>query len=408
MKRPIPIAVAVAVLAAAAGYYAGTRHHADAPQAESAGRKVLYWYDPMVPGQRFDKPGKSPFMDMQLVPRYADEQPQQAAGVAISASQQQSLGMVVKAVQRRALSQKIAAWGTITQDDRSLTTVPAPAAGVVEKLFVRAEQQQVRAGEPLAQLWIPAWTSAQQEYLAVRQLGDPALTRAARGRLALQFMPEATLRQLERSGSPQTRITLRAPRDGYVAKLDTREGVQVAASAPLFELANLDPVWLVVDYPQSQAGALAAGAEIQAATDIWPGETFRGRVSEILPQMDAATRTLKARIVLDNPQHKLRPGMYMRVAAQQAQGAPAVLAVPEEAVIATGERSRVIVARDGGRFEAVNVMTGISADGWTEIRRGLQEGERVVTSGQFLIDSEASLRSALPVSMEHEHGEMQP
>lgn len=412
MKKFIWGAAAVA-LAAAGGYYAGQQPPASTQDAQ-AQRQVLYWYDPMVPGQRFDKPGKSPFMDMQLVPRYADEETP-SSGVAISARQQQNLGMVVKRAQRRQLNQKIEGWGAIALDDRSLKTVPSPASGVVEKLFVRAPQQWVSAGEPLAQLWMPAWTSAQQEYLAVRQLGDSALTRAARERLGLQFMPESAIRQLERSGKPQTRLILRAQSAGYVSKLDVREGAQVAATAPLFELASLDPVWLVVDYPQSQAAALTVGAEIKATTDSWPGEAFRGHVSELLPEMAAATRTLKARIVLDNPQQKLKPGMYMHVAALNTAVLPPVLAVPEEAVIATGDSSRVIVAKADGRFDAVQVTTGMSVDGWTEIRHGLEEGEQVVTSGQFLIDSEASLRSALPepaASTEHAHShahrEMKP
>ena len=413
MKRFVSIAAAVAALAAAGGYYIGAQQPSAAPQAAKAERKVLYWYDPMVPGERFDKPGKSPFMDMQLVPRYADEEQQHETGVAISTRQQQNLGMVTGTAQMRILNPRVEAWGTITQDDRSLKILSAPAAGVVEKLYVRAPQQWVRAGEPLAQLWIPTWTSAQQEYLAVRQLGDAALTRAARERLALQFMPEAVVRQLERSGQPQTRLTLRAESAGYVSKLEVREGAQVAATAPLMELASLDPVWLVVDYPQSQAAALGAGAQIQATSESWPGERFTGHVSELLPQMEAATRTLKARIVLDNPQQKLKPGMYMRVAAQQTAEARPVLAVPEEAVIATGEQNRVIVAGEKGHFEAVNVDTGASADGWTAILSGLKVGDRVVTSGQFLIDSEASLRSALPEpepekAHSHSHGEMQP
>lgn len=396
MKRLLLAVAAAAALAAVGGYYFGARHHAAVPQTQKAERQVLYWYDPMMPGQRFDKPGKSPFMDMQLVPRYADEQAPQAAGIAISARQQQNLGMIVKTARMRVLSPQLEAWGTIALDDRSLRAVSAPAAGVVETLFVRAVQQQVRAGEPLAQLWIPGWASAQQEYLAIRRLGDRALTRAARERLALLFMPEDVVRQVERSGRPQTRAILYAPRAGYVTKLDAKEGAQVAVAAPLFELANFDSVWLVVDYSQSQAALLSTGTQIEATTESWPDERFSGRVSELLPQMDAATRTLKARIVLDNPQQRLKPGMFVRVATQQQAAGPAVLAVPEEAVIATGDSRRVIVARDEGHFESVSVVTGISAGGWTEIRRGLVDGDRVVTSGQFLIDSEASLRSALP------------
>jgi len=402
VKKLILTTLAVAVLMATGGYYAGSHAQAQPGDTAKPARKVLYWYDPMVPGQRFDKPGKSPFMDMQLVPRYADEG-QTQTGVSISPQQQQNLGMVVQTAQMRSLAPAFQAWATVTTDERSLQTIPSPANGVVEKLFVRAPQQWVKAGEPLARLWIPAWTTAQQEYLAVRQLGDATLTRAARERLALQFMPESVVRQVERSGQPQTRLTLRAENAGYVAKLDTREGAQVAATAPLFELARLDPVWLVVDYPQSQATSLAVGSDVTASSDSWPGDAFHGRVSELLPQLETTTRTLKARIVLDNPQQKLKPGMYLRVALAQKQASAPVLAVPEEAQIATGSSNRVIVASGEGHFQAVNVMPGLSADGWTEIRRGLKAGDRVVTSGQFLIDSEASLRSALPTAPADEH-----
>ncbi|WP_318390706.1 efflux RND transporter periplasmic adaptor subunit [Enterobacter sp.] len=387
------VALVVIGLAAGGGYYFGQRH--DAPAAQTPERQVLYWYDPMMPTERFDKPGKSPFMDMDLVPRYADETP--SGSVAISARQQQNLGMTVARAEKRALAPAFSAFATVTTDERSIQAVPAPANGVVETLFVRAPQQWVKAGEPLAQLWIPQWTAAQQEYLAVRQLGDAALTRAARARLALQFMPESIVQELERRHQPQTRLTLRAKRAGFVVKLDAREGAQVTATQPLFEIASLDPVWLVVDYSPGQAQALRVGSEV-SATAAEGGEVFHGRVSELLPQLDPTTRTLKARIVLENPAQKLRPGMFLTVTQSAAAAQPAVLAVPEEALIDTGTQRRVLVASGDGYFKPVNVTTGITAGGWTQIVSGLQEGDNVVTSGQFLIDSEASLRSALPAS----------
>lgn len=386
----------LALLLVAGSYYAGQRqssHNVAAPA--SAERKVLYWYDPMVPGQRFDKPGRSPFMDMDLVPRYADEV-DETPGVGISAAQQQNLGMKTARVTQRQLVSPFSAFATIAADERSVTVLSAPAAGVVTKLYVRAPLQQVKAGDALAQVWIPQWTQAQQEFLAVRALGDAGLTAAARERLKLQFMPEEAIRALERSGKPQTSLILRAQHAGYVAKLAVREGAQVAAMTSLFEIARLDPVWLVVDYPQSQAQALSVGSEMIATSESFPGIRFHGRVSELLPQMESATRTLKARIVVDNPQQKLKPGMFMTVSrAQSAAGAP-VLAVPEEAVIDTGRAKRLLLASGNGYFTPVNVETGLTAQGWTEIRSGVKEGDEVVTSGQFLIDSEASLRSALP------------
>lgn len=412
MKKRVFLFVLIAMLAAGAGYFAGQR-----PQAPAAGeppaRKVLYWYDPMVPGQRFDKPGKSPFMDMDLMPRYADDAPEET-GVAVSARQQQNLGMTTAQAQMRALTPAFSAYATVTTDERSIQIVPAPASGVVESLYVRAPQQWVKAGDPLARLWIPEWTAAQQEYLAVRQLGDATLTQAARARLALQFMPDAIVRELERSGKPQTRLTLRATRDGYVVKLDAREGARVEATQPLFELASLDPVWLVVDYAPGEMQTLSVGSEIIATADGLPDEAFHGRVSELLPQLETTTRTLKARIVLDNPQQKLKPGMFLTVALAESVARPPVLAVPEEAVIDTGSQTRLLMSTGEGHFRAVNVTAGLTSGGWTQILSGVKAGDSVVTSGQFLIDSEASLRSALPQAapeappivapaMEHQH-----
>lgn len=393
MKKLTLSALALSLLmAAAVGYWAG-HEQASEGASQKPERQVLYWYDPMVPGQRFAKPGKSPFMEMDLVPRYADEETQQG-GVTVDARQQQNLGMRTAPVERRALASPFSAFATVEQDERSVEVVPATATGVVETLFVRATGQQVKAGEPLARLWIPQWTAAQQAYLAVRQLGDPALSNAARERLALQFMPQEVIALVERSGKPQPRVTLRASRNGYVTKLETREGAQVAATAPLFELAGLDSVWLVVDYPASQT--LEPESEVVARSESWPGERFTGRVSELLPTLESGTRTRKARVVLDNPQQKLRPGMYLTVQRAKETAVASRLAIPEEALIETGSGSRVLVAQAGGRFTPVNVTTGMRSDGFVEVLAGLTEGERVVTSGQFLIDSEASLRSALP------------
>ena len=388
--------VALAIAGAlGAGYYAGKQSHGTLAPAAQSERKVLYWYDPMTPGQRFDKPGKSPFMDMELVPRYADEATEEG-GVTVSARQQQNLGIKTAQVEKKVLDYQFDAFATVSTDERSVQIIPASANSVVEKLFVNAPQQFVKAGEPLAQLWIPEWTAAQREYLAVRQLGDSALTSAARERLQLQFMPAEIIRLVEKTGKPQTRVTVRAKQAGYINKLDTREGAQVAATAPLFEIASLESVWIVIDYPQTQAQVLQVGSEIQASSDSWPGETFHGRVSELLPNMETTTRTLKARIVLENSQMKLKPGMYLNVTLANSPALPPVLAIPEEALIETGSASRVLVTQNDGHFNPVNVVVGTAQNGWVEIKQGLKEGDKVVTSGQFLIDSEASLRSALP------------
>ncbi|MFV8985400.1 efflux RND transporter periplasmic adaptor subunit [Serratia fonticola] len=396
MKIRFSLTLLAALLGGAMGgyWFAGERTAAQ-PASGGAERQVLYWYDPMVPGQRFDKPGKSPFMDMELVPRYADEQ-QDDGGVTISARQQQNLGVRTAAAQLRELNLQLDAYGSVATDERGVQVIAARANGLIDKLYVRASQQEVKKGQALAQLWIPDWSAAQQEYLAIRKLGDSALTSAARQRLALQFMPEAIIRQVERSGQPQTRITLTAPESGFINKLDAREGMQVTATQGLFELASLDPVWMVIDYPQAQAGLLQVGDAVAASSASWPGERFTGEVSELLPNVDPLTRTFKARIVLKNPQQRLKPGMYLQVQLAQNAGAKPVLAIPQEALIGSGDRNRVLVAEGNGHFAPVDVVAGLAQDGWVEIKQGLQAGQQVVTSGQFLIDSEASMRSALP------------
>lgn len=404
--------LALCVAAAlAVGYQAGRHNAPDESKTASAtaGRKVLYWYDPMTPDQRFDKPGKSPFMDMDLMPRYADEVADDG-GVTVSARQQQNLGMRSAKVERRVISSPLNVYGTVTADERSLRTVAARAGGLVEKLYVAASQQQVKKRQKLATLWIPDWTAAQQEYLAVRQLGDRSLSAAARQRLALQFMPEDILRRIDKTGQPQTRIDVVAPEDGYLSQLSVREGTQVAAAQPLFELTSLKQVWIVMDYPPSAAGQVQVGSQVSGNSDSQPGDVFRGVVSELLPDADAVNRTLKARVVIDNLQQKLRPGMYLTLTLDPPARTP-VLAIPQEALIQTGTRNTVLLDDGNGHFTPQTVTAGATRDGWTQILSGLSEGQSVVTSGQFLIDSEASLRSALPAAASaettpdaHQHG----
>lgn len=391
LRLSLTLLAAAVASGALAGYWLAAEH-APAP-AGDAQRQVLYWYDPMVPGQRFDRPGKSPFMDMQLVPRYADGAAQEE-GVTISARQQQNLGVRTEQAQMRVLEAPLIAVGRIATDERGVQVIAARANAQIEKLYVRANQQRVQQGQPLAQLWIPEWSAAQQEYLAVRQLGDRPLTAAARQRLQLVFMPEAVIRQVERSGKPQPRVTLNAPASGFINQLSVREGQQVAVGQALFELAALDPVWLVIDYPQG--AQVRPGDAVQASAASWPGEHFNGRISELLPNVDPQTRTAQARVELANPQQKLQPGMFLQATLSPAGQRQPVLAVPQEALISRSDRTTVLLAESDGHFTPADVVAGRVQGGWAEIKQGLQAGQRVVTSGQFLIDSEASMRSVLP------------
>jgi Cu(I)/Ag(I) efflux system membrane fusion protein len=396
-------ATAVVALAAAAGGYwlamsrmPSAPAEAAAPAAEpQPGRKVLYWYDPMSPQQKFDKPGKSPFMDMQLVPKYADEGGDEGT-VSISPRVVQNLGIRTAEVRPGSLAPKLTAVGSVEYNERSVVLVQPRVNGFIEKLYVRAPLDPVRAGDPLVEILFPEWAAAQEEFLLLRRLSGPdaeALRSAARQRLVLLGMSEEQIAAVEREGRAQARVTLRAPVSGVVAELGAREGMTVSMGMTLFKIAGLGTVWIVAEVPEVQAGMLVPGAAVEARVPAYPADVFGGRLSAILPEVNAATRTVRARVEVANPAGKLKPGMYatLTFAVRGREG----LLVPSEAVIGTGKRSVVIVAAGDGKFRAVDVEVGMEAGDSTEIRKGLKAGDRVVVSGQFLIDSEASLRTTI-------------
>jgi Cu(I)/Ag(I) efflux system membrane fusion protein len=398
-------AVVVLAMATFGAYRLGIRAGADraAPVAATAsavdktGRKVLYWHDPMVPGQKFDKPGKSPFMDMDLMPVYADEG-QAQGGVAVSPGVQQNLGMRVAEVHKGTLASTLDAVGNVAFDERDLVQLQARSNGYVEKLFVRAPQDPVRKGQALLQLYVPDWVAAQEEYLAIKRMpagADTAgLLDAALQRMRLAGMTEAQVRQVSARAQVSPRITVIAPVDGVASELSVREGMTVTLGAPLFRINGLRTVWVNAEVPESAAAQVRPGMEVRATSPAFPGTEFSGKVEALLPEVNASTRTLKARIALANPGRKLVPGMFATIHMAPAQSRETLL-VPSEAVIQTGERTVVITVSDNGKFAPAEVVTGMEANGETEVLKGLNEGRKVVASGQFLIDSEASLRGTL-------------
>ena len=394
--------VVVAAAAAAGGYWlAMSRMPAISAEAAAQaaepepGRKVLYWYDPMVPQQKFDKPGKSPFMDMQLVPKYADEGGDEAT-VSISPRVVQNLGIRTVEARPGSLAPKLAAVGNVDWNERSVVLVQPRANGFIERLYVRAPLDAVRAGDPLVEILFPEWAAAQEEYLLLRRLSTPdaeALRSAARQRLVLLGMSEEQIAAVEREGRAQPGVTLRAPVSGVIAELGAREGMTVSMGATLFRIAGVGTVWVVAEVPEAQAAMLVPGERVEARVPAYPADVFPGRVSAILPEVNATTRTVRARVEVANPAGKLKPGMYatLMLSPRAREG----LLVPSEAVIRTGERSVVILAGAEGKFRAVEVEVGMESGDSAEIRKGLKAGDKVVVSGQFLIDSEASLRTTL-------------
>jgi Cu(I)/Ag(I) efflux system membrane fusion protein len=357
------------------------------------GKKVLYYHDPMVPGAKFDRPAKSPFMDMMLVPVYADSDADQGK-VTVSSRIQQNLGVRTAPVTDGTLSPQVSAVGSIAFNERDQATVQSRATGYVERLFVRATLDRVSKGQPLAELYVPDWIAAQEEFLSVRRMQGTdlaALVDGARQRMRQTGMNEEQIRQVETSGRTQTRVTVRAPIAGVVVELLAREGMTVMPGATLFRISGMSTVWANAEVPESQAALLRPGAHVQATSPAVPGVSFEGKVQAILPEVNAATRTLKARLELANPGGRLVPGMFVQMQFTDTR-ARKVLLIPTEAVIQTGKRTVVIVAEENGRFRPIDVDAGIESAGQTEIKRGLEAGQRVVVSSQFLIDSEASLK----------------
>ncbi len=363
------------------------------PAAPAPERKVLYWYDPMVPTQRFDKPGKSPFMEMQLVPRYADEAGADAGtAVAVSPQAVQSLGLRVVTAEARVLQPAVDVVGTVVLNERDVSIVQARASGFVERVFARAPGDVIAAGAPLAELLHPDWLAAQREYLAVRATGDPALAQAARARLALLGMPAGLLEHMEASGQPQAVTTVTAPTGGLIAELAVRQGMTVAAGMTLARINGLASVWVEAAVPEALAGSVAMGQRAELRLAAFPGEVLRGRVAAVLPEASRDTRTLRVRVELPNPGGRLRAGLSGQVRLLGAGQGAQVLTVPGEAVIRTGRRALVYVLEAAGRYRPVEVELGPEVDGRVAVLKGLVAGQQVVASGPFLIDSEASLQ----------------
>lgn len=392
------VLVVVAALAAGAGVWwarrdAGTMQTTNTPASNTSdAKKPLYWYDPMVPQQRFDAPGKSPFMDMQLVPKYADDASGNASdvGVKIDAAAAQNLGMRLASVTRGTVGLDIAASGVLAFNERDVAIVQAKRAGFVERVFARAPGDVIAAGAPLANVLVPEWAGAQQEFLALLTFGDPALIKAGRTRLRLAGMPEALIWRVEQRRQPEAVSTITSPIGGVIQALDVRAGMTLSPGQTLARINGLGTVWLDVAVPEAQTGGVRIGQQVSALLPAYPGESFAGKVSAILPEASLDTRSVRVRVELPNRGARLKPGMtaQVRIAAGDAQS---VLRVPSEALIRTGKRTLVMVAEKAGRYRPVEVRTGAESGEFTAVLDGLQEGQQVVVSGQFLLDSEASL-----------------
>ncbi|HEX3913282.1 MAG TPA: efflux RND transporter periplasmic adaptor subunit [Steroidobacteraceae bacterium] len=398
-KLTIGLLVGVGALIAAAGIV--TLRHRDTSQVrrEACGTATPgYWYDPMHPEKHFGKPGKSPFMDMQLLPKCPDNAGAQngnstPGSIAVDSRMVQNLGLRLAKVEQNSFSRILDTVGSVGVDEHRIEAVQVREPGWVEQLNVRAAGDSVRRGQLLAGIYSPDLLATQQELLIARSSNDPRLIGAARQRLALFGLSEAQIARIERAGAVERRVDYYAPFDGYVMELGVRQGAAVQPGAMLFQLADLATVWITAEVPETQAAWLKPGDPAEVEVPALPGERFEAQVDYLYPELTQATRTLKVRVVVKNPHERLRPGMF---AAAHFHGLTPTqaLTVPSEAVIKTGMRSFVIVADDDTHFRPARVRVGSEQGGRSEILEGLALGQNVVASGQFLIDSEANLRGA--------------
>lgn len=388
-RRQAIIAVALALLAAVAAAIVllgdGQSEGGDSP---CAGGSALYWYDPMIPQERYPGPGKSS-MNMELVPKCANESAQ--GGVTVSPAMQQNLGIRTTEARFMDLAPRVQAVGRVEVDQRLINEVQTLTAGFVEQLTVRAEGETVQAGQRLASVYSPELLAAQNEYkalLSTRSRISADLRDAARARLRLLGLPEAMIRRLERGGAPQRTYPVFAPASGVVTAIGARPGAQVTPGQSILTLAGLSRVWVVAQVPEIQLGNIGVGRPVEITFAAYPGEVWNGRIDYIFPTLDPQARTARARITLDNPGLRIKEGMFADVTILGTGGM--ALVVPSEAIIDTGRR-KVILVRRNDAFIPVEVVTGREAGEMTQVLRGLEPGAQVVVSGQFLIDSEASL-----------------
>jgi Cu(I)/Ag(I) efflux system membrane fusion protein len=367
------------------------------PATVETERKVLYWYDPMRPEVKFDKPGKSPFMDMQLMPKYADEVA--GTGVSIDPRMAQNLGVRTAAAEAGTFWRRVDTAGSVQADERRIVSVQSRVTGWIERLHVRAVNDRVARGQALAEIYAPDLLAAQEEYLLLMARQDSSesdrqLADAARQRLSLLGLSDAQIEQVRSSGKAQRSVGVFAPTGGIVQELGAREGAQVNPGMSLFTLVDLSSVWVMAEVPEGQLAWIGTGRAAKVRISAYPSEQFDGRVDFIYPGVNPETRTVRARLSVPNPALKLKPGMLAEVTIF---GGPKreVLLVPTEAVIRTGTRSLVIVSDGPGKFRPVPVELGMEGNGKTEVTSGLEAGEQVVVSGQFLLDSEANLRAGL-------------
>ncbi|MHB1246410.1 MAG: efflux RND transporter periplasmic adaptor subunit [Sulfuriferula sp.] len=399
-SRLIFIAVIVVLFSVIVGYFVGKRGSlmdgqvkTSADATSVAKRKVLYWKAPMDPNFRRDKPGKSP-MGMDLVPVYAnDNGAGEASDVKISPEVVNNLGVRTAVVQQGSLSHRLETVGYVAYDEDTISSINTRADGWIEKLAVKSTGDSVRAGQLLYELYSPKLATTEREYLTALASGSESLIAASSQRMHSLGFTTTQIQQLKRTRKVSDRVARHALTTGTVMSLNVSEGAYVIPATQIMKLVDLHTVWVLAEVDESDATLLHTGQKAVADFSAFPGRHWQGKVDYIYPDLSSMTRTIKVRLRFANPDLQLQPNMYARItihAEPQRNG----IYIPNQALIRTGQSQRVIVALGDGRFDVCPVEAGFTSGDRVEILKGLQAGQRVVTSAQFMIDSEANVGAA--------------
>ncbi|HEY5177020.1 MAG TPA: efflux RND transporter periplasmic adaptor subunit [Terriglobales bacterium] len=391
-----------------------TRNNAVQSSTQSAtpgDRKVLFWYDPMHPAYKSDKPGIAPDCGMQLVPKYADEQTSMAkmpAGtVSISPDKQQLIGVRTGKVERRSLERTIHTTAQLTADETKITHIHVKVSGWIDKVYVDYVGQLVKKGQPLFTLYSPDLVATQEEYLIAKRGqaalgsspfqevsdGSNSLFRAARDRLKLWDISDEQIKKLDETGEVTKNLIFYSPTTGFVTDRKAFPQTSVTSDTELYTISDLSTIWANLDVYEYEVPYIHVGQDVELQLSYYPGRKWHGHVSYIYPMVDAQSRTLKVRVQLPNPEMELKPQMFADAQLKVDYGSKVV--VPAEAVLDSGNEQVVFVVRDGGMFEPRRITMGPQFDNLIVVLSGLKPGEQIVVSGNFLIDSESRLKSAM-------------
>ncbi|MEW6731722.1 MAG: efflux RND transporter periplasmic adaptor subunit [Acidobacteriota bacterium] len=400
-------------------------HNQSASTQSITEKQILYWIDPMHPTYKSDKPGKAPDCGMDLVPVYTEDQViaknQMPAGtIQISPYKQQLIGVQIGTTSYQHISKTIRAVGKISYDETKITRIHTKTEGWIENVYVDFTGKEVNVGDPLISIYSPELFQTQQEFLLAVKMrnelgnsqfqeaanGSHSLYQSARRRLELWDISQEQIDEIEKRGAPIKTMTLYAPANGFVLTRNAYPKQRIMPDTELYTLADLSKVWVVADIYEFEASEIRVGQQANVTLAYLPGKKFKGNVTYIYPQLDNTTRTLKVRIEIPNIDLQLKPDMYANVELQVDYGKK--LTLPQEAVMDSGTEQMVFIALGDGYFAPRKVQLGGLVDGRVIVLDGVKAGEQVVTSANFLIDSESRLKTAANAFGQHNHGNVAP